>query len=250
MNIPKIMASLEDLLGIHLGYHNSLPVLNLPRERREHLAPDCLRMKAKNYSKCSRHCGSGGKVDEELSNRPEGWIHRCPWGVQKIDIPLRDQKGQLDGYLFGVCDIRRTFSEEELEQRRNAMLPLKSLIESELHRENQLESHEETRTAKTLRFIENNLENPVSAEDLAKYLNISSSRTRNWLKKVVGLSFSRLLLKHRLQYAEQLLIRTRISITEISEKLHFYDSSQFSRSFKEAKGIPPLKFRQSYQQRV
>jgi len=250
MLLLEITSALEQFIGMKLGFHDIFSSLNLPIERKEHRSTSCLKMKAKDFKVCHRHCGSGGQVDRELSQHPDGWVHPCPWGLHKINLPLMDSKGHLEGYLFAVSKEGERFSGLELELRRKALLPLKAYIEKKVHDSIIKSSKEENRAQTTLEFIGNNLDKPIMAEDLAKFLKLSPSRTRGWIKSHFGVNFSRILSNERIKRTEQLLIHTRLSISQISERFHFYDSSQFSRAFKEYQGVSPIKFRKSYQDRV
>jgi transcriptional regulator GlxA family with amidase domain len=43
-----------------------------------------------------------------------------------------------------------------------------------------------------------------------------------------------------------LLVQSRLNLTEISHSLHFSDSAHFSNSFKTATGVSPLEYRKTY----
>jgi len=244
------MTAIEELTGLHLGFHDYSSSPTLPIERREHRSPSCLRNKAKDSTVCRDHCGSAGAVDQEVIRRPEGWVHTCPWGLSKIDLPFLDEDGQLSGTVFAVAKEHTHFTEEQLNHRRQALLPLLSMFEKEMKQRAQPFSENHDRITDTHEFIKINLELPVRAEDLASHLNLSPSRTRSWLKSTFKKSFSALMVDARLKRAEQMLIGTSWSVAQISERLQFYDPSQFSRAFKTKKGSPPLKFRQKFLQGV
>ncbi len=60
---------------------------------------------------------------------------------------------------------------------------------------------------------------------------------------MTGLTFVKFLNLYRINAAEELLSKTSLSITEISEKTGFCNINYFCRIFKQFKGYAPSKYR-------
>ena len=59
----------------------------------------------------------------------------------------------------------------------------------------------------------------------------------------VGVSFSNYLLNARINHAKHLLLNSEMSVSEIAEKLGYYDTSHFINQFKKSAGCTPNAFR-------
>ena len=91
--------------------------------------------------------------------------------------------------------------------------------------------------------IEDNLQEPPSAEAMAKMLNISYSYMHKLLKKNLNMSYNELVNFSRVEVAKRLLLATDINITEICLHCGFCTSSYFAKIFKRYTGVPPKKFK-------
>ena len=76
--------------------------------------------------------------------------------------------------------------------------------------------------------------------------------TPNYLNKIItqhlGMSTKQYILNRAINEAKRLLIYTSLSITEISEKLHFNTTSYFVRLFRKSVGDTPSQFREHNRQ--
>lgn len=85
-----------------------------------------------------------------------------------------------------------------------------------------------------------------SVQSLSDACGMSISNFRKVWKKVIGLSPKDYITKHFLYKAEQLLLTTDKSITEISMETGFQDVSGFNRQFHSKAGMTPSEFRKRY----
>ena len=83
----------------------------------------------------------------------------------------------------------------------------------------------------------------LTAEDAAKYCNLSYSYFSRSFKQAYGLSFSEYVEIMRLRESERMLLTTDKSITEIAISVGFNSSSYFAERFKLRYRIPPHLFR-------
>lgn len=95
-------------------------------------------------------------------------------------------------------------------------------------------------------YINQNIADELSVEDLAKRCNLCAKHFRNMFLKQVGLTPKQYILKVKLEKAAFLLTFTPLSITEISNELNFFSPAYFIRRFKMHYNMTPLKYRQTH----
>jgi len=83
----------------------------------------------------------------------------------------------------------------------------------------------------------------VRIKTIAEEFFISPNYISIFVKKHLGISIQQYVLNTRLTIAERLLTQTDLSISEVSVKTGFTDSSHFNKVFKKYKRINPSEFR-------
>lgn len=96
-------------------------------------------------------------------------------------------------------------------------------------------------------YIKRNIRNQVSIEHLANYLRMDPSQVYRIFKKNTGKSPYQYIAQLRIEKACDLLIKTDLSIREISEWMDFEYQSHFTKQFKNITGINPSEYRAIYQ---
>ena len=91
-------------------------------------------------------------------------------------------------------------------------------------------------------LMDENIYDWISAEDIAKKLNISVSYLKKIFSKYAGLGIHKYFLKSKITLACRLL-RRGMSVCEVSEKLSFSSHNYFSTVFKRETGRLPSEFR-------
>ena len=96
-------------------------------------------------------------------------------------------------------------------------------------------------------YIKNNFEdNTLSLNDIAKYANMSPSYLSALYKKNNNQSISDTITSYRIDAAKEYLIKTNLSLKEISIKCGYANQYYFSTSFKKQLGISPSGYREQY----
>lgn len=98
---------------------------------------------------------------------------------------------------------------------------------------------------KAARFIVENYKKNISLTDAAAFVNMSTTYFSKKFKEVTGFGFKEYLLNLRIKKASELLLETRLSVTEIAYEAGFNDSNYFGDVFKKSKGISPLGYRKN-----
>ncbi len=93
-------------------------------------------------------------------------------------------------------------------------------------------------------LMEANIEEPISLEELARYVNISRRQLERLFKNHLECSPSRYYLRVRLERARQLLKQTTMSIVEVASVCGFISTPHFSKCYKAHMGLPPREERQ------
>lgn len=92
-------------------------------------------------------------------------------------------------------------------------------------------------------YINNNYMNDISLELVSKNFFLSVSTFTRTFKQATGFTFIEYLNSLRIKNAQNLLLNTDLSVSEISAKVGFNSQEHFSRVFKKLTGCSALKYR-------
>ncbi len=113
--------------------------------------------------------------------------------------------------------------------------------------QNGIELHQEDKVfIKTVvNLIYNHIEDEhLNAETIAEYMAISKSSLYRTIKELTKSTPSQLIKNIRLEYATKLLIKTKLTVTEIMYQCGFSNKSYFYREFNKLYHITPLEYRE------
>lgn len=102
----------------------------------------------------------------------------------------------------------------------------------------------DSRVQHVLNTIAEDLARPVSVEELARNVSLSSSRLAHLFRQEIGDSIGNVALAMRLRKAASLLEFTDRPVGRIASDVGFSSPYYFSRQFKVRFGVPPTTFRQ------
>lgn len=92
-------------------------------------------------------------------------------------------------------------------------------------------------------YIETHLAQELQLETVAARFYISKYHLSHSFKAVTGYAYKQYVIMARLSKAKDLLVNGRESIQHIAAQVGFASASHFIRSFRQAEGISPLKYR-------
>ncbi|WP_339631835.1 GlxA family transcriptional regulator [uncultured Sneathiella sp.] len=92
-------------------------------------------------------------------------------------------------------------------------------------------------------IMEQNIEEPLSPEELASMVGISIRQVERLFRQHTGRSPARYYMEMRLEHARLLLLQTSMSITEIYVASGFSTHSHFAKSYREYYGLSPSRER-------
>jgi AraC-like DNA-binding protein len=93
-------------------------------------------------------------------------------------------------------------------------------------------------------YIHTNYAEELSLHDISKQFFISMHHLSHQFKHVTGFTLVNYIQMTRIRNAQQLLLYTKMKVTEIADKCGFTSFSQFNRVFNKYCGVCPSKFRQ------
>lgn len=97
-----------------------------------------------------------------------------------------------------------------------------------------------------LRYIDEHLADHISNQELADMVYLSENRFGHLFRQNVGISPQLYINQLRMQKAEQLVLSTDYSITEIARMVGFHDYNYFGRQFRQYFGCTPREMRKHY----
>jgi len=99
------------------------------------------------------------------------------------------------------------------------------------------------RFARVRDYIEHNLGEAISLEDLARVAGISRFHFARQFRAGTGESPMGYLVRTRVERAKALLCDSQTRVADISAELGFADQSHFTRTFRRLVGVPPSAYR-------
>ena len=97
----------------------------------------------------------------------------------------------------------------------------------------------------TIEYLQSNLHEKITTDELAKLAHMSRSTYLRHFKKLCKCTPQQYLTELRIKKATEMLEKTNRSITEISQDCGFFDSAHFSHIFYKIKGVPPSSIRKN-----
>ena len=96
---------------------------------------------------------------------------------------------------------------------------------------------------KFLLLIEENYQKNLSIRDYSNVLKVTPHHLTQVVKDITGKTSVDLLQDKMIIEIKRLLLHTSLTISEISEIMHFVDNSYFTKYFKKHTGLSPMQFR-------
>jgi len=106
--------------------------------------------------------------------------------------------------------------------------------------------HQDPVIAQTLRFIEEKLHGPLTVDEIANAVGVSSRTLQRHFLQILGKTPNRVLRDHRASRAKKLLADRTVSLIEITHRCGLSDQTQLNRLIKEATGQTPSAIREAH----
>jgi AraC-like DNA-binding protein len=164
------------------------------------------------------------RTGRPLLNRVGVWYNEqrmLDWFV-KNKFPLRDRAGRVIGLIVSI---------QSYERMKHAHTPYAEL-------------------SGVVEHIRNHLGDRLAVDRLAKLGGVSPRQLHRRFQAAFGLSVQEFLMRTRIQAAQDTLINSARSISEIAHAFGFCDQSAFTQSFRRHTGMTPRRFRVRYTMKV
>lgn len=96
---------------------------------------------------------------------------------------------------------------------------------------------------KIIGYIAANIDKQISLNMIADEFNISTGHLSRLFKEGTGTNFSDYIIEIKFKRAAELLLQSRLEVSQIAEKLGYLNLSYFSKLFKEKYGVTPVQYR-------
>jgi two-component system response regulator YesN len=97
---------------------------------------------------------------------------------------------------------------------------------------------------RSLQYIENNRDKVIMMNEVAAHLYLNHSYFSKIFHEEMGETFSKYLVRSRIDIAKKLLKETSLKIYEIAGRVGYNDVRHFTKVFKEIEGLPPVQYRE------
>jgi signal transduction histidine kinase/DNA-binding LacI/PurR family transcriptional regulator/AraC-like DNA-binding protein len=118
-------------------------------------------------------------------------------------------------------------------------------VDAALERNRELSDEAQHLVRQAMAYIHEHYAEPISRADLAQRVALSEDYLTACFRKELGVTPIAYINRYRVNQAQQLLLDTRKSVTEIALEVGFSDSGYFSRVFRREVGLSPTDYRQT-----
>jgi AraC family transcriptional regulator len=100
-----------------------------------------------------------------------------------------------------------------------------------------------SRERKVRKYIQDNLDQPLSLDDLAKVASVSPNYFISLFQQSTGMTPHKYVLQQRVEYAKELLTCSKLPLVEVAHKCGFRDQCQFTITFRRHMGVTPGQYK-------
>ena len=226
------------------------------------------------YCKCIQNSEKGKKACrmseitllKKCESTKEVQMHICHAGLVDIAVPILYEEEIIGYIIFGQLKTESDYNKvqeylnnlipdaEKMEQyydkiayydsdKIKSVSNIASLMVKYILLENMLKPKFDDNIQKAINYIEQNIENNLSIKDISKSANISKSVLYKKFHENFKCTPAHFINIKRVEKSTEYLLKTHMSVEEISQKVGFASSSYYSRIFKKIKGVAPLKYK-------
>lgn len=116
-------------------------------------------------------------------------------------------------------------------------------ISGDIYRKKNLENSRSEAMRPVLEYINENFRENITVEQLAETVHLSKSYFMNRFREAIGVGAVEYVIRKRIQYACEMLIKSNSTIAEIAFESGFRNISNFNRQFGKIVGCTPMEYR-------
>ncbi|WP_028552165.1 response regulator transcription factor [Paenibacillus sp. UNC451MF] len=152
-------------------------------------------------------------------------------------------KGLLSYQVLGELT-----STEQLSQAVRSVTDLKTWVRQTLELTIVSCRTEHTLMSKIKGYVMQHLDQPISREDIAKYVNLHPDYLSRWYKKETQKSIMEYITEEKVRVAKEMLLTTDLSVSDIAMSVGYSNFSYFSKVFKHVVSMNPNEYRKTKSQ--
>lgn len=163
---------------------------------------------------------------------------------QKTKAQIVDQIEKLISRYGSKKDAKQLVQTTKALQNAENLEEFMDGIEAVLQNSSEINPANLLYTTRAKEYTQNHLNMPLSAEEMARMLNISSSHFSRVFKNTCGENYSEYVARIRMEEAIRMMNKTNLPVRTIAEKIGYGENvGYFSRKFKSIYGITPSEYR-------
>lgn len=163
-------------------------------------------------------------------NMKTGWEAECLTLLEKIYHTFQEKKFAFEfcirNYICEICFLIIYNNQNIISMQSNSH-----------------PSNNQQRIKKMITYIHNNYQDSIQLKDIASAAHISNSECYRCFLKSIGMKPFDYLIKFRMENAAQLLLESKMTISEIASATGFNSLSYFGKMFKQYLSVTPSEYR-------
>ncbi len=222
-------------------------IQNIPAGKNECLCSDFRLLKKCQHTKTPQmHICPAGLIDAAapiLYN--DVIIAYIIFGEMKASTPFSAFKKYISGLGLDTEEMENCYNDISVfnSEKIQAVSNIAGMLAKHLLLENMLKPDFDENMHKAVAFINENLCGDLSIRNISKNINVSKSVLYKRFHACFNCTVSEYINTRRVEKSIELLLRTDLSIEEISQKVGFSSASYYSKIFKKEKGLSPLSYK-------
>ena len=262
--IDKFLMDFYNSTGINMDlFKDDFTIVNSDSHSKNIRYCECIQQTKKGKKDCKN---SDADLLEKCRETKTTQMHICHAGLVDIAVPIIYEDDIIGYIIFGQMKTSTNFEGvkkyiKELGLDTNTLeeyyknIPfydsnkidsvsnIASILVKHLLLENMLKPNFDESIEKAIVYIEENLEDDLSVKKISKSINVSKSVLYKRFHQCFNCTISEFINIRRIEKSITLLLKTDLSMDEISRRTGFSSASYYGKLFKKEMGISPLKYK-------
>lgn len=171
------------------------------------------------------------------------FLHEHDGGLLRLELPASD----LPAFMVTLDSLKSELVErrEGYHEAVSALLTLLLICLTRAAGENfgEVGHGDESLLADVFATIDRRYTEPLSLREVAREVSVSAGHLTTIVRRRTGRTVVEWIIQRRMGEARRLLSQTRLSVTEIAQRVGLPDAAYFTRQFRQAHGISPSQWR-------
>ena len=173
------------------------------------------------------------------------------FGKMKMDTDYSANRSYIASLGLDVAKMEKYFDDIMPFDRDKiqGITNIASMLAKYILLEDMLKPNFDENIEKAVDFIQKNLAGDLSIKNISRNIYVSKNVLYKSFREKFDCTVSEYINVRRVEKSTELLMKTDLSIEEISQQTGFTSASYYSKIFKKLKGVPPLKYKKEHQKK-